>query len=114
MPDASPRHRSTLADHPDLRELLPQFVTRLSGYIQQLRGHLAQGDTGAIQRLVHQLRGTGRTYGFPPISDQAGAIEKMLINGRSLSDIQTALGGLIHYIEHIEGYEPAPDIPPEI
>jgi HPt (histidine-containing phosphotransfer) domain-containing protein len=82
--------------------------------VQQLRTHLAQGDMTALNRLVHQLHGSGRTYGFAPISDLAEVIEKMLTDGRSPGEIQTAVDGLIAYIERIEGYEPAYDIPPDV
>jgi HPt (histidine-containing phosphotransfer) domain-containing protein len=97
-------HRSTLADHPDVSGVLPMFVRRLPGHVQRLRDLHATGNTPELIRAVHQLRGAGKSFGFPPITTHAAALEDLLLASRPLPDITPALEQLIAYIEHIEGY----------
>ena len=97
-------HTSSRAAHPDVREVLPLFIARLSARVEGLRAALAAGDMAALQDLVHQLRGAGESYGFAPITLHAAGIEDLLADSRPPVQIATAVGALIEYIENIEGY----------
>ena len=80
------------------------FVQRLPGHVQHLRDLHAAGKTQELIRAVHQLRGAGKSFGFPPITTHAAALEDLLLASRPLPEITPALEQLIAYIEHIEGY----------
>jgi HPt (histidine-containing phosphotransfer) domain-containing protein len=101
---AEPWHRSSLADHPDVQGVLPIFVGRLAGHVRRLRELRGAGDAEGLRRLAHQLRGTGQSFGFAPVSAHAAVVEEMLLAGRGVEEITPALQELIGYIEHIEGY----------
>jgi len=105
MPEpAAPPHRSTLAEHPDVGPVLPMFVRRLSGHVHSLRQCLAAGNSAELLRIVHQLRGAGKSFGFAPITAHAAAVEELLLAARPLPEAVPALEQLIAFIEHIEGY----------
>jgi HPt (histidine-containing phosphotransfer) domain-containing protein len=105
MPDSAGEfHRSTLAGHPDVGPVLPMFVRRLPGHVQGLHAAHAGGNSKELLRIVHQLRGAGRSFGFAPITAYAAAVEELLRAVRPLPEIAPALERLIDYIEHVEGY----------
>jgi len=104
MSEPRPTHRSALAEHPDVKAVLPVFVGRLRGHVARLRQLHGAGNREEFRRLVHQLRGAGKSFGFAPISERAGAIEEVVLAGRPLSEVGRALEELIAYMEHVEGY----------
>jgi HPt (histidine-containing phosphotransfer) domain-containing protein len=101
----APRHRSSRADHPDIREVLPRFLARLPGNVRQLRQHQADGDRAGLRILAHQLRGAGSSFGFEPLTRRAGELEELILADAGDTRIVQALGDLIGYIELIEGYQ---------
>jgi HPt (histidine-containing phosphotransfer) domain-containing protein len=101
-------HRSTLAAHPDVKDLLPRFIGRLPEQVGQLRAALAAGDRATLQRLIHQCRGAGRSYGFAPISQHAADAEEALLAGAALPAVEPMVRRLVAYIEEIEGYGQSP------
>jgi HPt (histidine-containing phosphotransfer) domain-containing protein len=103
-PEASSRHKSTLADHPDVKEVLPIFIGRLPVHVKRLRELVAAEDSSGLMMLAHQLRGAGKSYGFEGITTHAGAVEEHLAAGKPLSEGKALVAKLIHYIEHVEGF----------
>jgi HPt (histidine-containing phosphotransfer) domain-containing protein len=101
-----PPHRSTLAEHATISPVLPQFIARLSVHVRMLRELYASGNIEEFRRLIHQLKGAGASYGFPPISHNAAGIQERLDAGSPLADILPTLEEMIAYIEQIEGYRP--------
>jgi CheY-like chemotaxis protein len=56
--------------------LVPQYLASKEREIQEARVALALGDFVPIRRFGHNLKGTGRGYGFPPIEDLGKEIER--------------------------------------
>jgi HPt (histidine-containing phosphotransfer) domain-containing protein len=102
----SSRHPSTLVNHPDVAPVLPLFVGRLPGHVARLREFLAAGNRAELLRLAHQLRGSGRSFGFEGITDLAAKVEDMLLAGKTLADTASVVERLAAYIENVEGYPP--------
>ena len=69
---------------------------------------LAAGDRATLQRLIHQCRGAGRSYGFAPISQHAADAEEALLAGAALPAVEPMVRRLVAYIEEIEGYGQSP------
>ncbi len=67
--------RSTLADDPDMQALVQQFVGNLGDRMAQLTDAARTGDRATTQRLAHQLKGTGASYGFPMLTVCARTLE---------------------------------------
>lgn len=101
---AAARHRSSLAEHPDVAPVLPRFVGRLPGHVARLRELLAAEDWKELQRLAHQLRGTGKSFGFERMTALAMDVEELLIAGTPPEEVAAAVGKLTQYIENVEGY----------
>ncbi len=49
--------------------LVPQYLASKEKQIEEARAALATRDFGPIRRFGHNLKGTGRGYGFPPIEE---------------------------------------------
>ena len=67
--------KSEFTDDPDLVEIINQFVTGLAEKLQSMQQALANGDFGTLQRLAHQLKGAGGSYGYPTLTDSAKVLE---------------------------------------
>ena len=99
-----PKHVSTRADHPDVAPILPRFIARLSGHVARLHQLHATGDRDELQRLAHQLRGSGKTFGFERLTELAHNLEETLQSHQPAHEVTTALHHLTQYMEHVEGY----------
>ena len=67
--------QSEFDDDADLAEVIDQFVADLPGRVQQMRAALANGCFQELQRLAHQLKGAGGSYGYPALSDAANRLD---------------------------------------
>jgi PAS domain S-box-containing protein len=56
--------------------LIPKYLASKPRQIEEARASLAIRDFAPIWRFGHNLKGTGRGYGFPPIEDIGREIEK--------------------------------------
>ncbi len=66
---------SEYADDPALAGILEVFVTGLTGKVHAMKDHLANGNLDELERLAHQLKGAGGSYGYPIITEAAAGIE---------------------------------------
>jgi CheY-like chemotaxis protein/HPt (histidine-containing phosphotransfer) domain-containing protein len=76
------------ADDPEMRELLALFVAGLEDRADAIEKSLEHRDADRLAGLAHQLKGTARAYGFPQLTDEAGALEASLLAGRCLDDVR--------------------------
>jgi PAS domain S-box-containing protein len=56
--------------------LIPKYLASKPRQIEEAEAWLALKDFEPIRRFGHNLKGTGRGYGFPPIEEMGKAIEK--------------------------------------
>jgi len=61
--------------------LVPQYLAAKEKQIQEARAALNSRDFGPIRRFGHNLKGTGRGYGFPPIEEMGREIELAAADG---------------------------------
>jgi hypothetical protein len=61
--------------------LVPQYLASKEKQIEEARAALDSRDFGPIRRFGHNLRGTGRGYGFPPIEEMGREIELAAVEG---------------------------------
>src|SRR3984885_2319301 len=66
----------TIAISEQVMALVPQYLASKEKQIEEARAALASRDFGPIRRFGHNLKGTGRGYGFPPIEEMGKEIEQ--------------------------------------
>ena len=71
-----PDRARTIAVSEQVKALVPQYLASKEKQIEDARASLASRDFGPIRRFGHNLKGTGRGYGFPPIEELGREIER--------------------------------------
>jgi PAS domain S-box-containing protein len=97
--------KSSLADHPRVKTIIPDFVRGLPGEVRKMNELLERCDLGALQKIVHQIRGASGGYGFAPITEPAVRAEESIVAGNALEAISTAINSLIEVIRRVDGYD---------
>ncbi len=69
---------SEFADDADMAPLLEEFVGEMPGHIDQMLKLWRSNELSELRRTVHQLRGAGGGYGYPVITEAAGAVEERI------------------------------------
>jgi len=67
--------RSKFADDPDMVDLIEDFVAGLAGQVKRMREALTHRHLEELQRLAHQLKGAGGSYGYPALTEAAKILE---------------------------------------
>ncbi len=70
--------RSDLAGDPDMLEIIQSFVEEMPDKVTQLESLWKDQRLDDLRRMAHQLKGAGSGYGFPSITQAAGAVEALL------------------------------------
>ena len=72
---------STLADDDDMVGLVRDYVSHLPERSSAILRACQTSDVDALKRLVHQLKGSAGSYGFPLITESATVLEKAVEAG---------------------------------
>ena len=65
-----------LADDPDLRDMVEEFVEGLEQRVTELQRAYEHLDWEQLKTLAHRLKGAGGSYGYPEISRVAADMEQ--------------------------------------
>ncbi len=104
-PAAASVLRSEYADMPAIARVLPEYTSGLPRYVTLLNDALKCGACANLRRLVHQLRGTGGTYGFPDISLVAEMAEAAIEQQFDFPSVAEKVYELIDLIQRVDGYQ---------
>ena len=85
----------SLVGNPRFQRLIERYVASFPEQIAALREGLHAGELQTLRTRVHRLRGTAANYGFPGVSEAAGACEDAIRQGRPPEEVALALGLLI-------------------
>lgn len=91
--EADPRFVS-----PEVAALVPKYLASQSRQIDQARSQLAQHDFDSIRRFGHNLKGTGRGYGFPEMENLGGELERAA-QETSAASIADSLEALRRFVD---------------
>lgn len=85
-----------------LAALVPKYLASKPQQIEEARAALAANNFEPIRRFGHNLKGTGRGYGFPPIEDMGKEIEKAAL-AHDEARVVEQLESLLHFVneEHV-------------
>lgn len=65
----------------EIADMIPQFLANRRRDVVLLREAIARGDSDAVRRAGHILKGVGGGYGFPDISKMGERIECAALDG---------------------------------
>ena len=94
--------RSCYEDDADMLEIVREFANDLPDRVTSLEGCLGSGDSAQLQTLAHQLKGAGGGYGFPQITESAGALEHALKEGADVAVIKARTDALCDTLRAVE------------
>jgi DNA-binding response OmpR family regulator len=86
--------------------LIPKYLASKEKQIDEARASLAVKDFDPIWRFGHNLKGTGRGYGFPPIEEMGREIEKAVAD-RDVAGIAEQLENLRRFVAEEQLANPA-------
>jgi len=88
---------------PEIAALVPQYLASKWQQLEDARERLLEHDLEPVRRFGHNLRGTGRGYGFPPL-------EKI---GKELEAAATACeeSRIAEQLEHLRRFLPQESVP---
>ena len=66
---------------PEIEKLVPEFLANRRADLDKLRAHIDAGEWDRIKSIGHKMKGTGRGYGFPRISEIGRALESAGADG---------------------------------
>ncbi len=89
---------SQLAGNEDFAPLLQQFISEIPERISHIDLALAADDVELLKRIVHQLKGACGGYGFPSLTEEAFALEKVMDNGTSVKNFESELA---HFVANL-------------
>jgi hypothetical protein len=94
-------HRSRYADDPHIAPVLPSFHARLAEHLKTIHRLQQTHNHADLQKLMHQLKGAGKSYGYDDISTHAAAAELALKTAPETA--APHIQSLITYIQNIDG-----------
>ena len=97
--------RSTRRNYPQLLDVIDEYIQRLPGEVAKLEQLMSDYDLQLLRRVVHQLKGSGGTYGFDLITDVAAKVETTMDATEDLASIAEKVNELIAVIRRVEHFD---------
>lgn len=88
---ANNEYFSTLANDPELRELVEMFAGEMPERMLSLRDAAERGEWPEVARFAHQIKGAGGSYGFHQLTPFAAHAELVAKTARSPLEIRAAV-----------------------
>ncbi len=90
---------------PDLEDLIPGFLDNRHADVAKLTSLVAQNAYAEIRLIGHSMKGVGGGYGFDPITDIGGAIERAALaeDGDTIRQCTQQLADYLARIEVVFG-----------
>lgn len=70
------------SNHSMMTELRRTYLKSLAVKLEELAAAITGRDFDAAVRIGHQLKGSGKSYGYPDISDFGSSVEDAALNRR--------------------------------
>ncbi len=78
-----------------LKSLQADYLNSIPSKIETIRGQITNAGVSDLRESFHKLKGTGRTYGIPEISEMSAAIEQVCLQKSADDAIKACTLGLI-------------------
>lgn len=86
---------------PELIDIVPVFIAHRWQDVASLQDALAHEDTTLIQKIAHNLKGAGRSFGFDAVSSIGARMERAATEGR-WPTVERFINLLVRYLEGVE------------
>ncbi len=63
-----------------MADLRKDYVAGMPQKLEEIKKLAANGDTSGLREIFHKLKGSGKTYGVPEVSDLFEVCEKLCLN----------------------------------
>jgi|SRR5579862_1000804 len=83
------------------RELVVGYLEKCRHDLTKLKAALGRREFESVEGLGHQMKGTGRPYGFPVLTDLARLIE-LAAKHRNFTELGVQVGTLELYLSQVE------------
>jgi signal transduction histidine kinase/CheY-like chemotaxis protein/HPt (histidine-containing phosphotransfer) domain-containing protein len=101
----------TMPDDPEFlrefAELREAFRAGLPGQLDAIRTALRKSDWAALQALIHMLKGTAGSYGYPRLTEMAGNVEAELAARRFARAAVLCEGLILEALNALNAWVPA-------
>lgn len=79
-------------------EMMVRYFERRKRDLEECVHHLQKGDLNFIEKVGHQLKGNGVTFGYPELSEIGSELERAA-RDRNDHELTSALGKFSHWVE---------------
>ena len=86
---------------PSIAMLVPRFLKNMGKELITLQAAQTVEDYPTLQRIGHNLNGTGGSFGFPRITELGARIEQAA-KDRAIDEIRRAVDELASYLEQVQ------------
>ncbi len=86
---------------PDIQDLVPRFLENQKANVNLILGHAASGDFESARRIGHNMKGTGKGYGFDVISGLGHSIEQAATRSAA-AEVEKLARELSRYLESVQ------------
>ena len=97
VPDPPGESAPALTIDEDVLPLLPKYIVFMKQYCEEARAACRESNHDAVARLGHQIKGSGGSYGFPPISRMGGELEAAAKAGDS-ARVESWIAAILAYV----------------
>ncbi|MBF0606098.1 MAG: Hpt domain-containing protein [Candidatus Magnetobacterium sp. LHC-1] len=90
-----------IQDDEDLREIIPQYLSRRRDEIADMKKAMADNDMEKLRDMGHKLKGSGGGYGFDYLTEVGMIIEKAA-KAADTTTLATHVQQLAEFLEQVE------------
>ncbi|HWB13601.1 MAG TPA: Hpt domain-containing protein [Pirellulales bacterium] len=92
---------STLADDPDLGEIVRLYTAEMPDRIAALQASFDSGDRARLATLAHQMKGAAGSHGFHAITPYAAALERLSRSASRDDELRQAFEALVEICSRV-------------
>jgi HPt (histidine-containing phosphotransfer) domain-containing protein len=92
---------SEFKDDPDMADLVDSYVSSVPEKLEIIEKCISTEDVQTLARVVHQLKGSAGSYGFPAITSLAAELEQSLLRGASAAEVQQPVEDLVDSLKRM-------------
>jgi histidine phosphotransfer protein HptB len=100
---------SSLAEDPDLGELVDIFVQEMPARVDALETQARCCDWQQLKRAAHQIKGAAGSYGFAALTPPAARLELALAEGCPEEEVLSVLAELLVLCRGVRCGRPQPE-----